>query len=286
MVIKTYFCTLNWNTSDWLMRMVTSVEETVGAPHSWVIVDNGSREGEQGNLKRFLFDSRLEYSVDLLRKNTGCIHGYNRAFDTVDANRDGQAQVIMINTDVTLHETGWLTRVTAWADEHPEVGIVGLEHSRGARCASQIFLDHNGNWYVHDRQNMSREPRRSESVGLGFALLRPAVVEAGLRFDPRYEMYYKQDDDFIFQMRYRLGLEAWVYPVGCIHHGRASIEANEYRVGEASNAQEFDSMKRRNQRVFAQKWVWALRRRRRTLQDEAAHLAEMEAVMAERRAES
>lgn len=282
-MVETYFCTLNWNTTDWLVRMAESVEATVDAPHKWIVIDNGSEEGERERLESFMRTQPPRWVVKWLPENVGCVHGYNLAFDIVDGLRPGLAQIVMINTDVTLDDAGWLSRLTTWAEVNPEVGVVGLEHSKGARCASQIFMDDNGNWYVHERRNMGERPRESESVGLGFALLRPAVVEAGLRFDPLYEMYYKQDDDFVFQMRAELGLEAWVYPVDCVHHGRASIETNNYKVGDATDEREFDEMKQENQRKFAEKWAWALKPRRRTLLDEAAHLRDMKRIMAERR---
>jgi hypothetical protein len=118
---------------------------------------------------------------------------------------------------------------------------------------------------------------------LGFALIRWAVLEAGLRFDPGFRMYYKQDDDFCFSVRADLGLEVWAYPVGCVHWGSGSLRANSYQVGEASGWDEFDSVKQDNQRYFTKKWRWALTDRRRNMEEQAAHLAEMKRVFAERR---
>ena len=281
-----YFCCLNWNTTTLLMRMVKAVEETVFIPHRWVFVDNGSEFVQYEALCHFIASAGdlagKTYGLIRHHVNTGCIVGYNAAFDHVASVDRGPYDVVMINSDMTVHQEGWLSTVLNWADERPEVGVIGLEHSRGEKCAAAIFLGPGGYWYTQGDQTSKAQPVEGESVGLGFALVRWSVLKAGLRFDPVYKFYYKQDDDFTFQVRSKLGLEIWAYPINCVHHGRGSIKANKYKVGPARNKREFEAMKRENQRVFAERWAWLLRDRRGSMEAEKAHLAEMKEVMQEK----
>lgn len=303
----TYFVTLNWNTTELLIDMVKSVEATTPEPHRWIIVDNGSANGQVAALFDFArrtFGNFIimgaEGGTDQLcwrdslavlptaivgsRVNLGCVEGHNSAFDVARFWSNGEPhEIVMIDTDVVITERGWLSRVRSWADERPEVGIVGLEHGPNAVCAPAVFLDTNGNWYLHETQMGKAEPAEGESVGLGFALVRWSVLRTGLRFDTGYQMYYKQDDDLCFQVRADLGLEVWVYPVGNIHYGSGSLKANEYEVGEAHGWDEFDEVKQDNQRYFAKKWRWALGDRRRNMGEQAAWLAEMKGRMESRK---
>lgn len=308
---KTYFVTLNWNTTDLLAKMVLSVEQSTPESHEWIIVDNGSMEGEQAKMcnlfdvvlppnqpgdtayqteewrcQSWLWIRRNDVPVyaSFLPGNVGCVRGHNHAFRIAENLGGGEPhQIVMLDTDVEVTEPDWLSKAMAWADDHPDAGIIGFEHGPNVSCAPAVFLDKCGNWYLHESQMLRAEPVQGESVGLGFALIRWPVLEAMLRFDTGYEMYYKQDDDLCFQVRADLGLDVWVYPVSNVHAGSGSLRANGYRCGDASGWDEFDQIKQRNQAFFAKKWAWALRGRRKNMEEEARHLNEMRALMADRR---
>lgn len=218
-------------------------------------------------------------------ENLGCIVGHNLAFNAARILSGGQPhEIIMIDIDVVITEKGWLDKVLAWADDRPHVGIVGLEHAKDQVCAPAVFLDPAGYWYIHKEQAMEAQPVEAESVGLGLALIRWPVLEAGLRFDTAFQMYYKQDDDFCFQVRYFLGLDIWAFPIGCVHHGAGSLRANEWKVGRWKGEEAVQGdMKWNNQLYFAKKWAWALRPRRRTMGEEQEHLDLMRMAMNEAR---
>jgi len=305
-----FFLALNWDTSDHLAAMTESVEDTVG-PVTWLILDNGSTPAEWGKLMDWAFDRGGRVTISkkkdirsiaplalgvagqgavaltvIIRRheNLGMIHGYNQLLDLALNLSDGEHHdVVLINTDVRVNQVGWLYDVLEWLKDRPEIGVVGMEHSRGELCAAAIFLDTVGNWYTQAGQTRQAIPVEGESVGLGFCLVRWPVLEAGIRFSPEFEFYYKQDDDFTFRIRHELGLQIWAYPVDCVHLGRASILEHDYKVGPATNQLEFENMKKRNQKRFADRWEWLLRGRRPSLQAEARHLEEMRAAMGERR---
>jgi len=299
---QTVFVTLNWNTTALARTMIDSIEVTTPEPHKWIIVDNGSRDPEFYDLCRYVrlaFRDRGAYGVFTDRRdswgkphldvailrlptNAGCVLGHNLAFDLASVLTDGAYDLVMVDTDVEVFEPGWLTRVRAWAtgQEQP-IGVVGMEHAAGEVCAGAVFLDTNGNWYIHSGQTWRAVPEPAESVGLGFALLRWPVPT--LRFDTGFKLYYKQDDDLCFQVRADLGYSVWAFPVANTHWGSGSLKANDYHVQDAAGWDAFDAIKRANQRYFAQKWAWALRGRRPNLLAEAAHLREMAQLMAEKR---
>lgn len=313
--LKTYFVTLNWNTTDLLVEMIESVERATPEPHEWIIIDNGSMPKQKNQISRRLYspwffsDSDLDYLspdvkeqramgqlsstisarrtlayVEFLPRNIGCVLGHNRAFAIAKDFSQGEPhQIVMIDTDVVVSERNWLSGVMAWGGKYPEVGIIGFEHGPDVACAPAVGLDPGGYWYLHEEQMRKNEPVEAESVGLGFALIRWPVLNAGLRFDTAYEMYYKQDDDLCFQVRADLGMQVWVYPVNNIHAGSGSLQANGYQCGEANGWDEFDQIKQKNQALFATKWAWALRGRRKNMAEEAAHLEEMRRIMRERR---
>ena len=299
-----YFVTLNWNTTDLCSILLSTVEAMTPEPHTWIIIDNGSVPDECTRLlesvgARFPGGYQVCTATDtsarvgawgkalvvLADENMGCVKGHNLAFDMVDRLRKRQpAEIVMFDTDVEVAQPGWLTAARDFASKAGDVGIVGLEHSPAEACAGAVFLDPSGNWYLHAEQTMRPVPVRAESVGLGMALLRAPVVQAGLRFDEGFKLYYKQDDDLCFQCRANLGLDVWAYPIAMTHWGSQALRANAYAVDKTTPDREaFDAVKRANQKYFAQKWAWALRGRRPTLAAETAHLAEMDALMRERR---
>lgn len=299
-----YFVTLNWNTTDLLCELVESVEATTTIPHKWLILDNGSDADNWAGLQNWLagrgkkgIECNLTGKGGLSRwgntyvvrshSNLGCVIGHNRCFDVLDFLTKGYPyEVIMTDTDVVLTEYGWLSCVLEWANEHPGVGIVGLEHGRDERCAGAVFLDTNGNWYIHGPQLYSAEPAEGESVGLGLAFLRWPIFDNLLRFDAQtFRLYYKQDDDLCFQVRARLALEVWAYPIGCIHAGSGSLKINDYEVGDVHGWDAFDKVKQANQQAFTVKWRWLLEDRRRNMAGERKHLDEMRERMHEWRHE-
>ena len=303
-----FFLVLNWDTSDHLVAMTESIEKTVGwSPVLWLILDNGSKPDEWDKLRVWATDrggrviiskyndmsrvATLANEGDQLArtviiredKNVGMIHGYNQLLDLAYKIADGESHdVVLVNTDMRVMQVGWLDDVLNWLEDRPEVGIVGMEHSRGEVCAAAIFLDTAGNWYIQGGQTKQAIPVEGESVGMGFCLVRWPVLQAYTRFSPAYEFYYKQDDDFAFRVRYNLGLQIWAYPVDCVHLGRASIIAHDYQVGPATSKIEFENMKKRNQETFAETWLWMLRGRRGGMEAERLHLDQMRIVMADR----
>lgn len=302
--MKTFFVTLNWNTSDLFRDLVRTVEQATPEPHTWVVVENGSDDKQVQQLyetcKQYFPNTFGVFGEDretwgkpgaslscVIVKalfNLGCVKGHNLAFDMCKALAgDEPYNIVMVDTDVEVYDEGWLTWVYNFVANQPnEIGIVGLEHSAVEKCAGAVALDKNGNWYLHKDQTFNAVPVRAESVGLGLAVLLWPVPQ--LRFDEeRFILYYKQDDDFCFQVRAD-GRQVWAFPIDMVHWGSRGIKSNDYRVTpEVQGYEQFDSVKRGNQKRFAEKWQFALRDRRPNLEAEQKHLDQMEAMFYERR---
>lgn len=282
--MRTFFVTLNWNTTAYFQKLIETVEFCTPEPHTWVVVENGSREAERQALYAFCndyFGGCGPVVVLPQPENIGCVLGHNAAFAKCAqlAGADPY-EIVMLDTDVEVYHAHWLSEVRAWA-AGKEVGIVGLEHGPSEVCAGAVFLDTSGNWYLHGRQTGQAVPVRAESVGLGMAWLRWPVTS--LRFDVGFKVYYKQDDDLCFQCRANLGLDVWAYPLNMVHWGSRGLKDNDYTVGEVRGREAFEEMKRNNQKYFASKWAWALKGRRANLVEEAQHLNAMADLLRARR---
>lgn len=271
--MRTFFVTLNWNTTELLKKMVTSVEKTTPEPHTWVILDNGSTAAELDALHEYLADTFEPWQAVLIEEpaNLGCVLGHNKCFDAVQqlANEEPY-EIVMMDTDVEVYQAHWLRDVHRFIDSIGDIGIVGLEHSKAEVCAAAVGLDKFGNWYTHEEQMQSKTPVLAESVGLGMAVLRPPV--SSLRFDTGFKLYYKQDDDLCFQARIDHKLKIYAYPIDMVHWGSGALRVNQYNVGDAHGWDEFDQVKQDNQRYFAAKWANWLDNRRATTADEIRRL--------------
>lgn len=297
MDLPLYVVTLNWNSSTLLGEMIRTMIKTVDEPISWAIVDNGSHLDDAMRLCAHWFGLYNDVHYHRFETNQGMILAHNLALDVIARLQtvDGVLrpyEVVLIDADVEVYQEGWLPSVREWArgmeetTKHQPIGIVGMEHSKGEVCAPGVFLDKNGNWYIHQTQTKQAKPVPAESVGLGFALLRWPLLEAGLRFDEGFKIYYKQDDDLCFQAR-ALGLGVWAYPVDCWHRGSAVLKAADYYVSEdIPDRNSLEDVKRLNQAYFAKKWEWALDDRRPNYDAERAHLLSMSIQMAQRRKSS
>jgi len=306
--MRRFFVTLNWNTTELLKRLIETVDATTLIPHTWVIVENGSLDRERRDALRYCADrfagsfgvfsedkatwgnpGKGEMDCVVVRSvsNLGCVLGHNLAFDMCSAIADGEPyDIVMMDSDVEVYQEDWLKAVYDHIDSTVNrQGVIGLEHSSAEVCAGAVFLDTSGNWYLHGGQTTRKVPVVAESVGLGMAMLKWPVPK--LRFDTGFVLYYKQDDDLCFQVRANLGLDVEAYPIDMIHWGSRALRENDYQVNEDVRGREsFEEVKRKNQKYFAQKWAWALRGRRPTLQAEAVHLEEIAALMLERRLDS
>lgn len=297
--MHTYFITLNWNTLPLMQKMIKSIDDTVlPTPSTWIVLDNGSTDqtGVYDWMQEYFSENVLVFDADkeswletvkqqyqgpfyeavllLSNENLGCVNGHNLCFDMAEFLASGKPyQIVMVDTDVEVYEFDWLKKVMHFIDETPNVGIVGLEHSRAEVCAPAVFLDKHGNWYLHQEQAQEKQPVKGESVGLGMALLTYPVTK--LRFDTGYKIYYKQDDDLCFSTRFDLGLDTWVYPIDMVHYGAGSLRENNYDVQDAHGWDAFDLVKQANQRYFAKKWAAKLDARRPNMQAELKRLEEM-----------
>lgn len=290
--MRTFFVTLNWNTETLAAAMIDSIEETTPEPHTWVILDNGSRDFSQlleYTAMKFagryaLFGDKKESwgnvtaGVDCvvmrINKNLGCVLGHNLCFDMVQRIAgDEEREIVMVDTDVEVFQPSWLTAVHNFIGTRDDIGVVGLEHSRAEVCAAAVFLDKFANWYTHGEQPQKRVVVPAESVGLGMAVLRHPVSR--LRFDTGFKLYYKQDDDLCFQARFDLDKKVYAFPIDMVHFGSGALRINEYNVDDAHGWDAFDMVKQDNQRYFAAKWADRLDNRRATLTDEIHRLERM-----------
>ncbi|MFN6178053.1 MAG: glycosyltransferase family 2 protein [Flavobacteriales bacterium] len=138
--MRTAVVILNWNGRHWLERFLPDVL-TCTAGAEIVVADNGSTDGSLAWLAaHFPTVTRLDLGL-----NHGFAGGYNEALKRVTAER-----YLLLNSDVAV-TPGWLDRMNAFLDQHPEMAACQpkvLDHARPDHFehagAAGGYIDRNG----------------------------------------------------------------------------------------------------------------------------------------------
>lgn len=134
---------LNWNGASLLSEFLPSVCRYTSSDIADVIVaDNGSTDQSL----QLLLQKFQQVGVIRFPRNHGFAEGYNQAVKQLEAYR----YIVLLNSDVAVSE-GWIDTLLAYAEEHPEVGVLQPK-IRSYRNPSQFeyagacggFLDCNG----------------------------------------------------------------------------------------------------------------------------------------------
>lgn len=276
--IPTYIVTLTWNNSLDLQRCAASLHESTQHPVQWVIVDNGSTEIERAQIEGYLdewnpFGLVLVATVLLNPENRGLPAAQNQALDRIDKLQGGNPyQVVLLDAD-TVVQPGWLTNLIDFAQERPDVGIVGGSKSpTGNPCP--VYHNPNGRWYVHDFQY--RHPSHfmeGESIDFSCAYLRPELLARGLRFDEAYEIYDGHDQDLSFRVR-SWGYRIWQIDAGVLHYASSAMKTAGYQ-WQGGGRSEWDDLRAKNVARFARIWKPFLAAHRGTVEEEILHMRAM-----------
>jgi GT2 family glycosyltransferase len=109
-------CIANWNCRDLLRACLESLhDQPQGVRLETVVVDNGSADGAADMVAR-------EFAEVVLQRNPSNL-GFARANNQAAARARGR-YLLFLNNDTVVPE-GTLGRLVAYAEAHPEVGMVG-----------------------------------------------------------------------------------------------------------------------------------------------------------------
>lgn len=196
---------VNWNTRDDLSRCLASLRPAMAhLAIETVVVDNGSTDGSGRMVRRDFPDVRLL----ALGRNVGFAAGNNHALP-----RTCGRYRLLLNPDCIVHD-GALETLVAYADEHPECGLLGprlrngdgsLQPSCrafptiGALLFRNTILDRwwPNNPFARDylMEGWSHDtPRNVDWLSGACLMARAEVVERVGGLDERYYMYVEDMD--------------------------------------------------------------------------------------------
>jgi GT2 family glycosyltransferase len=205
-----------------------SLLRATGRRFRLIVVDDGSAEPTREFLRAFADRHPL---VTLLRREDPP-HGYTLAANAgLDASRGDY--VALLNSDTVL-SAGWLRRLLAYGEAHPEVGILG-PLSNAASHQSVPAVRDGGAWAVNPlpawltvdgmgwlvAHGAPRTDTRLPFLNGFCYVLRRAVLEAVGRFDEeRFPAGYCEENDYSHRARLA-GFELAVVDDAYVHHAKS-----------------------------------------------------------------
>ena len=280
--MNTYIVTLTWNNATDFARCAGSLEHSTYVPAQWVVVDNGSRPEERAAIKgrldaiprALIRPAEIRLAAFLTNpENRGLPAAQNQALDWIDEQENGQPYwVVLLDADTVVFD-GWLSQMGLFAQQHPDVGIVGGAKSpQGTPCP--VYHNPIGRWYVHDGQHLHPSGfMEGESVDFCCVLLRPELLARGLRFNEAYEIYDGHDQDMTFRVR-SWGYRIWQIDAGVHHYASAVMKTNGYQ-WQGGGRTEWDDLRAKNVARFARIWKPFLASYRPTIEEEILHMRQM-----------
>src|SRR5215207_2040857 len=228
-------CIPNWNCRDLLRACLESLhDQPQGVRMETVVVDNASTDGAADMVARDFPEVVLVRNA----KNVGFARANNQAAD-----RARGRYLFFLNND-TVVPAGSLRRLVAFADAHPDVGMIGprLRDGRGRpqisyrRKPTVTALLHRTVWFRwtglcrrayrrYRRADFNPLERRAVEVLAGAALLLPRdVFDAVGRWD---EAFAFGGEDIELSMRvHRTHPVVYLPDVDVTHFGRVSSREN------------------------------------------------------------
>jgi GT2 family glycosyltransferase len=206
---------LTHNGLEHTKQCLASIEVHTPEPHELIIVDNGSTDGTLDYLRDYA-KSREHIRVIANRDNRGFAAGNNQGLALANGN-----YLLLLNND-TVVTAGWLGRMLAVLDRHPEVGIVGpfSNYVSGQQLIKKISyaslseMQAFASRWAADHAGQSRPIKRV----VGFCLLmRRAVVDRIGGLDERFGSGNFEDDDLCLRAA-QVGFAARVAEDVFIHH--------------------------------------------------------------------
>lgn len=228
-------CIANWNCRDLLRKCLASLfAQDQGVPFEVVVVDNASADGAADMVAG-------EFPQVVLVRNEDNV-GFSRASNQAAELARGE-YLFFLNNDTEVGAFA-LLEFTAYADSHPEVGMIGprlrgsdghdqISYRRRPTLAALLHRVSLIRWtglfrkayYRYRRDTFDPDGVKPVEVLMGAAVFLPrAAFQAAGRWDEAYR-FGVEDLDLSAQVGRRAGL-VYVSHVQVLHHGRVSSRAN------------------------------------------------------------
>lgn len=205
---------VNFNSGDYLKKMLQALEQQVFNDFSVIVVDNASTDGSSDAVEA----SPLDVKLVALAENIGFAAANNLAVSMC-----ASTYVALLNPDA-FPEPGWLVELVGAADAHPTVAAFG---SRQMMYGVDGVLDGTGDVYHCSgkvwRRRFGATMAASDAVPgeifspcAAAALYKKSVFEEAGGFDEDF-FCYLEDVDLGFRLRL-MGYSALYVPAAVVHH--------------------------------------------------------------------
>ncbi len=211
--------------------------------HELIMVDNGSSDETVANLREYAAH-HTNVRVIVNRGNRGFAAGNNLGLALARGEN-----VLLLNNDTVVTE-GWLERMLAVFDRHPQTGIVGpvSNYVSGPQLVPQVtYKSLDGLPAFAAAWSSAHAGQSAEAVRLvGFCLLaRRAVIDRIGGLDEQFGSGNFEDDDFCLRARLS-GFQARIAQDSFVHHtGSQTFKGEKIDYSQAMQ---------RNWNVFRTKW--------------------------------
>lgn len=215
---------VNWNTADLLEALLEQLTQApAGAPATEILVVDNQSSDDSVQRVRERFPDAILLPQDV---NGGFAFGVNRGLE-----RARGRYAMLVNTDVEL-DWDAVTRLVAYADEHPHAGVIGPRildehggiqpsHWRSPTLALHFFEAVFVGRLWQERSDPGVKDRAVDCVSGCVFLIRRETLEVVPRFDEGYFMYF-EEVDYCERTR-KAGFEVRYAPsVSMVHHGGLS----------------------------------------------------------------
>ena len=192
-----------------------SIEQNTPLPYELIVVDNGSSDGTIPYLRQYAL-AHANTQVIANASNRGFAAGNNQGLALASGRH-----VLLLNND-TVVTAGWLERLLAVFEQHPEVGLVGPMSNYVSGPQLIPAVPHHSAAALDAFAARWATEHAGESVPVtrlvGFCLLiRREVIERIGGLDERFGTGNFEDDDFCLRAA-RAGFEARIACDVLVHH--------------------------------------------------------------------
>jgi GT2 family glycosyltransferase len=110
-----------FNNVECIRRVTRDILDCTRGPYQLIIVDNGST---LGSVRDYLRDIENDTHVEVRRMTTNLLY-WPAVNSGIRSSQADTSFYLALNDDVLVQGPGWLDRMMAFFEDHPEVGIVG-----------------------------------------------------------------------------------------------------------------------------------------------------------------
>ncbi|MBA4191959.1 MAG: glycosyl transferase [Planctomycetaceae bacterium] len=196
---KVVIIILTWNGLELTQRCLDTLKRNTTHPDYEVwVVDNASQDGTVEYLRAIPWIHLIEND-----RNLGFVRGNNQAIAACDSNAD----IVLLNNDMEIHQSDWLERLQQSAWSATDVGVVGcrLRRPDGRLQHAGSYMPLNSFWgqqVAAQEEDIGQysQDRDVEGVVFACAYLKRELLQRLGSLDERFFAYF-EDSDYCLSAR-------------------------------------------------------------------------------------